>query len=377
MPIATALEAFATLAALAAALYVLVCALVAQRFTRARRKRPQLQRQHPVLDGLQVQFTARDGRARIDAWYLAAKPRRGAVIFVHGKDACRGDELKSPTLELADHLNLAGLSVLMIDLRGHGSSSDARLTYSEHERHDVLGAVDFLVAQGYARGTIGVLGASMGGTIAMRAAAEEPAIGAVIADTPFADFATMMRSQFRKLSGLPMCFLPGALLGGRWLTGIDFANLAPVRDVHLLRGRPVLVIHSLCDPFIGLSQGVAMAEAALAELWVTRSTRHIGSYAAAPEIYTEVVSVFFRRHLLGQVFGVGVAANDSCLDALTAAHPQSDGKEAGGAVARQLHLPRVSARLSAPTPASARQATQADYFPAMAAGLKRETLPCR
>jgi dipeptidyl aminopeptidase/acylaminoacyl peptidase len=48
----------------------------------------------------------------------------------------------------------------MIDLRGHGGSSTARLTYGARESQDVLGAVDWLRARGHGR--IGVLGASMG-----------------------------------------------------------------------------------------------------------------------------------------------------------------------------------------------------------------------
>ncbi|HUG24197.1 alpha/beta fold hydrolase [Piscinibacter sp.] len=84
----------------------------------------------------------------------------------------------------------AGFSVLTIDLRGHGTSSPARLTYGARERHDVLGAVDWLRAQGHSR--IGLLGASMGAATALMAAAHEPAISALVVDSPFADFAQMI-----------------------------------------------------------------------------------------------------------------------------------------------------------------------------------------
>ncbi|HZV92680.1 MAG TPA: hypothetical protein VFF72_05645 [Caldimonas sp.] len=118
----------------AALLYGLVCAVVAWRFTTARRARA---RSAPAVAEA-VRFAARDGRVRIDAWHLPAKAARGAIVFVHGKDACRGDELKSPTFALARAFVAAGLSVLMIDLRGHGSSGGARLTYGANERFDVL-----------------------------------------------------------------------------------------------------------------------------------------------------------------------------------------------------------------------------------------------
>lgn len=298
-------------ACLAAVAYTAACAVVAHRFTRARRKLPELAQLHPALDDAVVHFPARDGRATIAAWYLPAGHRpAGAVVFVHGKDACRGDELKSPSHALAQSLRARGLSVLMIDLRGHGHSSDARLTYSEHERHDVLGAVDFLLGQGYAPGCIGLLGASMGASTALRAAALEPAVGGVVADTPFADFGAMLQTQFRRLTGLPTWFLPGALLIGRLLSGVHPARVRPVDEMPRLRGRPVMVIHSQADPFIPLAHGRMLARAAGGRLWVTQAPRHIGSYLAMEHTYTAVVSDFFCRHLLGDAIDHARSAND-------------------------------------------------------------------
>ena len=307
-------------AAVALVAYALACWVVAQRFTRARRRRPALADQHPALHQAVVRFPARDGRATIQGWYLPARQRAGAVVFVHGKDACRGDELKSPTYALAQSLHARGLSVLMIDLRGHGDSSDARLTYSEHERHDVLGAIDFLRTKGYAAGRIGLLGASMGASAALRAAAAEPSVGGVVADTPFADFGAMLQTQFHRLTGLPMWFMPGALLLGRLLSGVQALQVRPVDEMPRLRGRPVLVIHSQADPFIPLAHGRMLARAAGGRLWVTQAPRHIGSYLAMQQAYTAVVGDFFSRHLLG----------DAAAQAPTAAEAGALGGDALG-----------------------------------------------
>ncbi len=288
-----------TLAGLAAAAlaYVALCGVIAHRFTRIVRKRPTLQQQIPLLDTLRVHFPARDGRASIEAWYLSAKPRRGAVILVHGKDACRGDELKSPTFALVQRLLDSGLSVLMIDLRGHGNSSAARLTYGWRERHDVLGAVDYLLERGYAEGRIGVLGASMGGATSLMAAAAEPAIGAVVTDSAFADFDQMIRLQYAKLSGLPWWLLPGALFIGRLWTGVDMRRVQPLAHMKQLRGRPVLLIHSEGDRFVPASDATLLAEACGAECWRTASEGHIGSYRALPRAYVQRVVGFFVEHL--------------------------------------------------------------------------------
>ncbi len=290
-----------TTTALAASLVLLsytgVAGLVAQRFTSVQRKAPGAPaRPAPAPPaGATVHFAARDGLARIAATYLPAAAARGAVVFVHGKDACRGDELKTSTAELAARFNAAGLAVLMIDLRGHGDSSRARLTYGERERFDVLGAVDWLQAQGHAR--IGVLGASMGAASTLLAAADEPAIQAVVADSAFCDFGQMIERQYRKLSRLPGIVLPGALAIGRALTGVALQRVRPLDAATRLVGRPCLMIHSAGDRFIPPADALRLAAAARAELWITESHGHIGSYRAQPAAYTDRVLGFFARHL--------------------------------------------------------------------------------
>lgn len=175
----------------------------------------------------------------------------------------------------------------------------------------MLGAVDWLIERGYAPGSIGVLGASMGGAVALRAAALESSIGAVVADSAFADFASMIAARFTRLSGLPRCFLPGALAIGRRFAGADLARVRPLDDAAVLRGRPVLIVHGDADPFIPVVHAQALAAASGASLWITRSGRHIGSYAAAPEAYAARVIGFFARHLLGECRADAQAANDA------------------------------------------------------------------
>ncbi len=289
------LTSVAALALLCGVAYLAVCARVMRRFTRARRRVPEPQA--GVGGGDRVQFPASDGRVLIGAWYLPARPRRAAVVFVHGKDACRGDELKAPTLELALRLRAAGVSVLMLDLRGHGESGPARLTYGAHEQFDVRGAVDYLVARGYEPGRIGVLGASMGGSAALMAAAADPRIGALMIDSAFADFAAMLEQQYAKLSGLPWYFLPGALLLARCVTGVALQRLRPIDAAPCLCGRPTLVVHGSDDPFVPCSHARAIAAAARARLWVTSSPHHLGSYALDPAAYSRIALRFFTSAL--------------------------------------------------------------------------------
>lgn len=126
-------------------------------------------------DLLQVSFPARDGRARVDGWYLptpglgsaAPAPGRGpALVLVQGRRAGRGDGPHAPSLRLAQSYAAEGFAVLMIDPHGQGRRSRDAADPGEREHFDVLGAVDWLRERGHLR--IGVLRAAKGATIVLQ-----------------------------------------------------------------------------------------------------------------------------------------------------------------------------------------------------------------
>jgi uncharacterized protein len=176
-----------------------------------------------------IRLESRSDRLGLVASFVPASSglhEKSVVILVHGRNACRGWEFRSSSAPLVAHLTANGFAVLLLDLRGHGQSDAARLTFGLRERLDVLGAVDCLQARGFER--IGVIGASVGAVAALLASVEAPAIRALVLDSAFADFAPVLRSQFRQLSGLPNVFLTGALLVARYLTGERLGAFRPL-----------------------------------------------------------------------------------------------------------------------------------------------------
>ena len=137
----------------------------------------------------------------------------------------------------------------------------------------------------------------MGAASALLAAADDTVIEALVADSAFAHFGTMIERQFRQLSGLPSFFMPGALALGWCLTGHRLADVSPLAAAASLIGRPLLVVHSQGDRFVSVDDAVAIAGAAAAECWITDTEGHIGSFVAAPALYTERVVSFFAQHL--------------------------------------------------------------------------------
>jgi len=279
---------------LVAMLYVVVAVTVAHLFTTPRRTQPSA---HEGTSYERVQFSARGESLQLIASYQRTPGATGAVVLAHGRDSCRGEELRGTTQSLVHELVSRGFSVIMVDLRGHGESDRARLTFGRRERRDILGAVDFLLHRGYLPGSIGVLGASMGGVSAIGAATEERAIGALITDSAFASLHEVLSAQFTRLTRLPSCVLAGALLAARALTGENLLRHGPAQNMRRLRGRPTLVIHAEHDPFVPVRHARELALAGDCSMWITPGSRHLASFGATGREYVELVGVFFTRHL--------------------------------------------------------------------------------
>ena len=277
--------------------YTVVAAVAAQRLLQPRRRPPVSTPAELGLAYEQVRLQARGQALNIAAWHIPSPWATRTVVIAHGVGGSRGREFTVGSLELVEQLMVSGFTVLMLDLRGHGESDAARMTYGIHERRDVLGAVDWLLARGYAPGAIGVLGLSMGGVAGIGAAGEEPAIGALIVDSACADFLAMISLHFRRFSKLPMFVLPGALLIRRLLTGENLARLRPAELLRAIDRRPTLIIHAEGDRLVPVAHAHALAQAGDAELWVTKSTSHLGSFGAEPRAYSERVIQFFRGAL--------------------------------------------------------------------------------
>ena len=288
---------------LAAVAYLAIGALAANALTMPRREFAA--GATPASLGLayeDVRFPARDGAADIAGWYIEGASDAPIIIMVHGRDASRTAAVKGNFLQEARLLHDSGFNVLMLDLRGHGQSSDARFTFGLKERSDVLGAVDWLRQQKGAAGKIGVLGLSLGAAASIGAAAEEPEIAAVATDSAFADINTLIAEQWEKASGLPKPFLYAALLMARVLTGVDITQAQPVHDLARVAPRPVLLIHCAADDYIPAANLDALHAAdPAAETWVIEGANclHSEGFNVDPAAYGARMIQFFTGALAG------------------------------------------------------------------------------
>lgn len=189
-----------------------------------------------------VTIAADDG-VKLAAWLL---PRAGApaVVLLHGYPA-----------EKADLLPIAAalaprFTVLLLDQRYFGGSGGRATTLGLRERRDLSRAIDFLAARGFNQ--VGVFGLSLGGAVALLAAADDARIRAVAAYAPFADLRALAYDLYGWLGYLKYPFV--GLLRGWSLVffGHDITAVSPERAAAAIKV-PVLLVASREDeqiPFV-------------------------------------------------------------------------------------------------------------------------------
>ena len=230
---------------------------------------------------------------QIAAWYIPTAGGTRAMILVHGRNASKQGAVSGNFVDFGAALARSGVSVLMIDQRGHGESEGEPYSFGVNERRDILGAVDWLLEQGYPAGSIGALGLSLGGRAVIGAAAEEARIGLMVLERTFADLAPLSELNWEEETGLPKFFLPGVYLMNRLLYGYSVADVRPVDELPGLAPRPVLIVHCTTDVDVSISHAEALKQALpSAETWFIDGCEHAEIYRDLPEEYEERVVGF-------------------------------------------------------------------------------------
>jgi pimeloyl-ACP methyl ester carboxylesterase len=244
-----------------------------------------------------VSFTSRVDNFVLKGWNLEGEIGQPTIIMVHGREGNRANGVPG-TMDLANSLVEEGFNVFMFDLRGHGDSEGTYLSAGYYEKYDLLGAVDYVKSRG--AGEIGVIGFSMGAATSILAAAEEPAISAIVSDSSWADLTEIANREVRKMIHLPDWFEPGYLLALRVMHGIDLKSAKPIDVVGTIAPRPIFFIHGQADSFIPPSHANRLYEASNSpsnDVWLVPDAGHVKSYQTAPAEYEERIMTFFEREL--------------------------------------------------------------------------------
>lgn len=244
-------------------------------------------------------FPSTDGLSLV-GWFIFPRGEQGngaAIILCHGYGGTRSEMLPVAAI-LARH----GYSALLFDFRGHGESEGDLVTFGYHEVQDVQGAVGYLHTRPEVKpDRIGLLGQSMGGATAIRAAAQTPEIKAIVTEGAYASLADMMANDFTNLTGLPKFpFAPLMVALGEWQTSLDVSLVRPVDDIARLSPRPVLLIHGLSDAVLPPENARRLYQAAgdPRSLWQPEGVGHGASARQQPAEFEAWVITFFDEALL-------------------------------------------------------------------------------
>jgi alpha-beta hydrolase superfamily lysophospholipase len=266
----------------------------------------------------EIEVPSRDDMT-LPGWFVPAAGGGSGpgVAVVHGWESAR-DRM----LPMIQFLHAAGFHCLAIDVRGHGANAVETLPITAGEfGADALAAWQALDARPEV--TAGaILGHSMGAIGAIRAAAAEPRVAAVVATSSPADPWRLTRQTFR-LARLPFPDVIAYPLA--WLTTRVYLRprghrVADISASDALRriACPVLLIHGTEDavvPVSHLGRLARVTEAAghPAETLVIEGGQHSWLYEFP--VYRRTVAAFLARALGGPLAPDEAAARAEAVDA--------------------------------------------------------------
>jgi dienelactone hydrolase len=241
-----------------------------------------------------VAFATDDGLT-LRGWYVPSQ-NGAAIVALHGRGGSRCGMLGISRV-LAEH----GYGVLLFDLRAH-SASDGEL-YSHGWRDGVAAAAFLHSQQGIELPRIGAIGFSLGGNVAIQAAARTPDIAAVVGDGAGPYTLDDMPGRNTLLDWLS---LPGqiASIAAIQTQPGEYDMLSMGKALEAIHPRPVQLITGDAEGSIStdfekrVNEQMASCVSDSVSLWIAPGAGHVGAYGLYPDEYEQRVIGFFDAQLL-------------------------------------------------------------------------------
>lgn len=219
------------------------------------------------------------------------------VLLCHGYQGSK--EFMYSYIDLFPHCN-----ILLFDFRAHGKSEGKMTSIGVLESRDVIGAARYLKEiTAEKKLPFIILGTSMGGAAALKAAELEPNLcDALIVDSVFCTLRTVMSQVFALKTGLPhFPFFAVMTRLFNYLLGCDLDTMSLIHSVQKIT-HPIFFIHSCNDNFIDPKHCLTLyshASSDRTKIWIGPKCQHGWLHTYYPDMYRKKVIKFLQKNVQG------------------------------------------------------------------------------
>jgi competence protein ComEC len=246
------------------------------------------------LPGQPIHAQALDGTRLFGVWFPNEASQGRTILLLHGLA-----EDHSAVLGRVAPLQRLGWNVATLDARASGESDGHRATFGARESTDLMTWIDTLTNQIEPKATFTAWGRSMGASTALKAAASDPRIRALILEAPYRDLHPAIANVLRRLRIPCARFLARLILiRARRLAGIALdrptpTELAPKVTI------PVLILHGAKDQTAPITDARTLARAfpQPAEILEVEAAGHANVVGIGGEALMERVGSFLEGAL--------------------------------------------------------------------------------
>jgi uncharacterized protein len=233
---------------------------------------------------------------KLDCWFVPQKRKnRGTIIYLHGVGDC-----KIGGISFARVLYDSGFNIFLYDSRQHGESEGYYCTYGFYEKYDVSTVIRYLRSRKDMKiGKIGIFGTSMGGAVAIQAAAMDPHICAVVSECSYTSLRVVFVDYQKRIIKLPWHFLRNiALVQSQKIANFKARLVSPLEDIKRIHV-PIFIVHGKKDTFIKSEYSKMLFNAANEpkQLLLIDNAGHNDVWDIGGEAYKKPLIAFFKKYL--------------------------------------------------------------------------------
>ena len=233
----------------------------------------------------------------LSGWWIAGRPRGGAVVLMHGVRSNRTSMIRRAIV-----LHQQGFSVLLFDFQSHGESPGGGITFGRLEARDAAAAVAFVRAR-LPGERIAAIGVSVGGAAAVLGEKPLP-VDALVLESVYPNIDSALSNRLRTHLGKMIGAMFTPLLTPLFksllppLLGVSPGDLRPVDRIGTVTA-PVLVASGTHDTHTTIAEAAALFAHAPEpkQYWAAPGATHADLERQDPEAYWRVVLPFLNERL--------------------------------------------------------------------------------